>query len=741
LAQTWSWHTSARFHSSSPAIADVNGDGVPDIVIGDMEGWLHVFDGTSTGATPHEVPGWPQQVRPDGVHATAVESTPVVGDLDHDGKPEIVVGATSTWVPNQNGGLVGFNNDGSVRFRWQGQDQFTVWGMGPFPDGYSEGAFSSPAIGDVDGDGYPDVVFGGWDMRIHALDRTGHELAGFPVWQDDTVWSSPALYDVDGDGRMEIFIGGDSSAGGTENLNGGILHAYDVVHGTVRELWRRQFNDVVGGSPAIADIDGDGRLDLVTTTGDYFHASDSHKVYAVHLEDGSNLAGWPVDTGTTNRGDVALGDLTGDDGGRPEVVVGGTDGHVRAYRGNGVLHFDVVPAMGGEGGGQIATRPVIADLNGDGHNDVVIGNGWGTFILNGLDGSRVAEPVMKGWSFENSAAVANFPGVGWRLITAGFHQGPNVAESDPSTDGLITAFAIGAPGTTPPWPQARKNALHLGADPSGGNPLPPWQCYRSTNPPAHPNPASSKGYWLLGVDGSVYALGGAPFYGSLPGLGIHTLTASIASSASGHGYLVLGRDGGVFAFGDAGFHGSMGGARLNAPIIGMAATPSGNGYWLLGRDGGVFSFGDAQFYGSMGGIPLNADVISLLPTPSGHGYWLLAADGGVFSFGDAHFYGSTGGMRLNAPVISMAAHAGGGYWLLAKDGGVFSFGASFQGSVPGSGSCDTPTGMQIRPTLTGEGYFVAAADGEVFPFGDAQGKGDVYPKGIFDYVVDMALNR
>jgi hypothetical protein len=667
-----------------------------------------------------------------------------VADLDRDGAPEIIVGAASTWVgptPGnpQNGGLVAFNGNGGVRFRWQGEDRFTVWGMGPNPDGSTEGAYSTPAVGDVDGDGFPDVVFGGWDLRVHALDRNGNELPGFPVWQDDTVWSSPALYDVDGDGRMEIFIGGDSTAGGSEDLDGGLLHAYDWQGGAVHEIWRRQFTDTVGGSPAIGDIDGDGRLDLVTTVGDFFHTADSHRVYALHLDDGTLVPGWPVDTGTALRGDVALGDLTGDDGGRPEVVVGGADGRVRAYRGNGTLHFDVAPAQAGEGGGQIVSRPIVADIDGDGRNDVVIGNGWATFILDGLDGSRLAEPVLKGWSFESSPAVAAFPGLGWRLIVAGFRQGPNVGEADPSADGQLAAFAIAAPGTTPPWPQWRKNALHLGAEPSGGNALAPWQCRAGTNPAGRPNAASSGGYWLLDVNGGVGALGGAPFYGSLPGLGIQTQTSSIAASGTGGGYLVLGTDGGVFAFGDAAFHGSMGGTRLNAPIIALAATSSANGYWLLGKDGGVFSFGDASFYGSMGGTPLNAEVISLLPTPSGNGYWLLAADGGVFSFGDASFYGSTGGMRLNAPVISMAAHAGGGYWLLGGDGGVFSFGAPFEGSVPGTGNCAQPAGMQIRPTLTGEGYFVAAADGEVFAFGDAQHKGDIYPKAAADHVVDMAL--
>ncbi|MGE0793932.1 MAG: FG-GAP-like repeat-containing protein [Acidimicrobiia bacterium] len=736
LSQAWERVGDARFHSSSPTVADVDGDGTPEIVIGDLEGWLHVYDKSG-----NDLPGWPQKVQPDGAHPTAVEAGPTVADLDKDGKVEIVVGATSTWVPNQQGGLVVFNRDGGVRWTWRGADEFTVWGMGPNPDGYTEGAYSTPAVGDVDGDGFPDVVFGGWDLRIHALDRNGQELPGFPLWNDDTVWSSPALYDVDGDGRLEIFIGGDSTAGGDEDYDGGQIRARDVQGGAVHHLWKRTFAETIYGSPAIGDINGDGRPELVTRTGDFYKNDESSRVHAIHLDDGSNVPGWPVSTGTLNRGEVALGDVTGDDGGNPEVVLGGDNGVVYAFRGNGALHVAVDPHLPGEGGGQIVGTPVIADVDGNGRNDIVVGNGWATFVMNG-DGGRLTAPVAQGWSFHNSPAVANFPGVGWRLIVAGFHRGPDVPESAPDADGRIAAYAIDAPALTPPWPQWRKNALHLGADPTGGDPLPPWLCRRPSNPPADPEPASSNGYWLLDANGGVAALGGAPFFGSLPGLGIHTRTRAISASHSGHGYLILGEDGGVFAFGDAAFHGSMGGVPLNGPIIGLAATTSGNGYWLLGRDGGVFSFGDARFFGSMGGLPLNAPIISLLPTPSGNGYWLLAADGGVFSFGDARFFGSTGGMVLNAPVISMAAHPAGGYWLLARDGGVFSFGVAYQGSIPGTGLCHQPPGMQIRPTLTGDGYFLAAADGMVFAFGDALHRGDNFPKDIFfDNIVDMTLRR
>ncbi|MEE1762372.1 PKD domain-containing protein [Streptomyces sp. SP18BB07] len=197
--------------------------------------------------------------------------------------------------------------------------------------------------------------------------------------------------------------------------------------------------------------------------------------------------------------------------------------------------------------------------------------------------------------------------------------------------------------------------------------------------------STAAGYWQVASDGGVFSYGAAPFYGSLPGLGIKVNNViGMARTPDDRGYWLAAADGGVFAFGDAGFYGSVGGKPLNAPVVGMAPTPSGKGYWLAAADGGVFAFGDAGFYGSVGGKPLNAPVVDIQMTPSGKGYWLAAADGGVFAFGDAKFYGSMAGKPLNGRITSISpTPTASGYWLNGCDGGVFAFGdAPFYGSNP-----------------------------------------------------------
>ncbi len=179
-------------------------------------------------------------------------------------------------------------------------------------------------------------------------------------------------------------------------------------------------------------------------------------------------------------------------------------------------------------------------------------------------------------------------------------------------------------------------------------------------------PSGHGGWILYGSSGVVVPFGDAHWYGDASNLGPSETGfppygsaipyfQGIVATPDGRGYWLVGLDGGVFAFGDATYYGSMGGQRLNAPISGIASTSDGRGYWLVAYDGGVFSFGDAVFHGSMGGKPLNAIVIGIAAVPDGGGYWVAGMDGGVFAFGDAPFLGSMAGRGLGQPISAIAA--------------------------------------------------------------------------------------
>ena len=499
---SWTINSSGWDRSSSPTIADVNGDGRNDIVIGHENGLLHVIN----AANGHDLPGWPQQT------GTAIDSTPggrrphqqrSAGDRRRAG---LDVRARTNRVASKI-----YNANGTLHCIFRTLDYFNIWTNNPHPDGYADGVYSSPAIGDINGDGYPDVVFGGFDLHIHAIDRNCHQILSDNI--EDTVWSSPALYDINGDGRLDILIGGDQSAGGAINWSGGEFRAIQYTAASTvscshcRELWKRQLNDTMWSSPAVGDIDGDGRPEVIVGGGNFYNRSDGHKVFAWHVDDGSTLPGWPVATSGSTMPSPALGDLNGN--GIPEVVASSADGYVRAFNGNGTAQVGhALWALQPEPGGRPVASPIIADMNGDGQNDVGAGNDFGYFVLNGANGAIMT--VLDAYeSHDSAAAVGDFgSGVGWRLIVDGFNT--------PNHTSRLQAFSMPAPAKTPPWPMFRRDPLHH-AGPVALHLFPAGQCRAGQNPEGAPDRASSHGYWVAAADGSVYALKGAPFHGSAAG--------------------------------------------------------------------------------------------------------------------------------------------------------------------------------------------------------------------------------
>jgi hypothetical protein len=196
-------------------------------------------------------------------------------------------------------------------------------------------------------------------------------------------------------------------------------------------------------------------------------------------------------------------------------------------------------------------------------------------------------------------------------------------------------------------------------------------------------PASASGYRLLGGDGAVFPFGAA-FFGSAASDASRCprnvtdrakpngTCWSMASTPAGNGYWILNGDTGtVFAYGGARFYGDpaqhfAGVGREFVPNgLTIVATPSGLGYWVLeaglGDTGSVFHYGDARFFGDTTTIQSHTNMaftglpVGLAAAPGGAGYWEVDSDGGVFAFGGAPYLGSEAGHALTRPIFAIAS--------------------------------------------------------------------------------------
>ncbi len=467
-APTWT-DTVGPVAISSPTVTTI--DGTQVVMFGSEDGYLYVVN----AATGEPMPGWPQPVDIAPGVPTAIESTPTLAYMNGPSQPPIIiVGAGSTYVAHQQGGLVAFDTTGHLVFRFNTLDVFNEWNGGASPDGYREGVIATPVVGDITGNGQMDIVFGSWDHRLYALNAHGRLLRGFPLDTQDTIWSSAALFHVRGNPqRLDIFVGGDAT--GVAHCYGGFL--YDVTYARHRPhiVWKRCESQTIWSSPAVGVITADGRPSVVVGTG--FgetppYRSSSYRLFAFSATRGRRLPGWPVVTTGPTFGSPAIGTLPGS--ALPDVVdvswcikcaptKTGTS-VVNAFSGTGARLW----TQQLEGANDFSS-PIIADLLGNANNDVLVGSSNGLYPLDGatgqfLFGTSISQSLTS-CSIQDAPAIADIsgtgPGTGWRLFV--ICGGPKQITP---TARLLSYPLPFAPAITPPWPMWRGNPDHTGVAPT-----------------------------------------------------------------------------------------------------------------------------------------------------------------------------------------------------------------------------------------------------------------------------------
>ncbi|MFH1150992.1 MAG: VCBS repeat-containing protein [Actinomycetota bacterium] len=144
--------------------------------------------------------------------------------------------------------------------------------MNGFPKWTPEVTWSSPACADIDNDGYFEIVVGTGHyyqatgrlstegFRVYAYNSDGSMCAGFPVVTAGSTMSSPAIGDVDGDGIKEIAIACNKVLYGEDHLM--------LIKGNGAVMWDQlAFGGPNMASPVLGDIDSDGQPEVILGSG------------------------------------------------------------------------------------------------------------------------------------------------------------------------------------------------------------------------------------------------------------------------------------------------------------------------------------------------------------------------------------------------------------------------------------------------------------------------------------------
>lgn len=491
--------------SRSPiALGDLTGDGIPEIVFGGSDGMLYAYLGTG------------QLWKSVDTGDMAIEGKAAIGDIDKDGDNEIVIGAGSTFTPIANGKLLVFDhnlneicrfdtldlpgdpdslqegvysspaladldqNDGgrleivfgawdhrvrsihdNCQLHWEVDAFDTVW--------------SSPAVFDVDGDGGLDVVVGVDSHfepspldtqdggRLFVLRGSdGVQFPGFPFEINEVITSSPGIADLDGDNSAD-FVAGTGNCWGV-NIGCGV--PFNPGAGEFLNAWDRNGlylvgwpvatpGDVAVGSPALADLDGDGRPEVIFNTILRGTAPIQGRIYALN-HDGTPVPGWPVQPMTpadcsgnsvsfgTSASPIAA-DVTGD--GSPEIILASNfelvvldkfgqqltgdffhPGPTGCVRDAGTLQLET--------NGSVGSTPAVGDIDGDGDLEVVVGG----FIEKGL-----ATGGLWAWDFASPSLEQPWPTFRNDRLNQAVFTPPGLIFADGFESGATSAWTTSVP--------------------------------------------------------------------------------------------------------------------------------------------------------------------------------------------------------------------------------------------------------------------------------------------------------
>jgi hypothetical protein len=330
---------------------DINKDGKQDVVVSTGSG-VFVYLGNGDGTfTP-------------GSSYASIDSIGFVtiDDLDGDGNPDIYVGMANGAVGN-NGVFEGDGDDQNFSYALMGYGNGTFSGAPVVGNSSVYGAYTGTNLGDVNGDGLPDLVIEGTNSSNELLPTLTVELGA-----KQGIFNTASTVTI-----PTSFV-----------LNGTTLSGANLSFITY----------------AVGDIDGDGNADIVFLTGGAGSLTDSGLIYWTVLSNGDGTFAAPVPNllpATAPSGDVNLQIAGLTTGGHPALIFNFTENTFTGTTNNYLEGFMVLP---GNGNGTFGTPVItytynsttapsglttppevvaVADLNNDGKLDLLAVSSIGTF--------------------------------------------------------------------------------------------------------------------------------------------------------------------------------------------------------------------------------------------------------------------------------------------------------------------------------------------------------------------------
>jgi hypothetical protein len=350
--------SSGGYATNEIAVADVNGDGKADVLVVNQDGTVGVLLGNADGS-----------LQPAVIYYSGGATGLSVADLNGDGKPDLAVAGGSAV-----GVLLG-KGDGTFQ-------PAVTYGSG------GQNA-SSIAIGDVNGDGKPDLVVGNLYVGNGNYSRGG---VGLLLGNGDGTFQGPVSFDSGGGNAYGVAVG-DVNADGKLDLlvanrcsdanctSGGVAVFLGKGDGSFQSAVTYLSGGLGSDFVTVADVNGDGRLDLLVAnhdSPDYY----SNGTVGVLLGngDGTFQPAASYTSGGAGPLSLAVGDVNGDS--KPDLLVtnecsnrnnsNSCTGLLSVLFGRGDGSFQ--PPVSYSSGGVAPTSIVVADINGDGTPDALISN-------------------------------------------------------------------------------------------------------------------------------------------------------------------------------------------------------------------------------------------------------------------------------------------------------------------------------------------------------------------------------